>query len=744
METTAHTISSSPRSIAIAVVGNPNVGKTTLFNALTGLTQITGNYPGVTVERKVGQLRLNGTTANLVDLPGTYSLAARSPDEMIVADVLLGQQKGEQPIDAILAVVDATNLERNLYLVSQLRELGKPLVVALNMCDLAAKQHIEIDAEKVAAELGAKVVPVCAYRREGIDTLKKVLQEAITGSNLSLPQGPEFPSTLVQELDALKAKLDEHGAELGKVFHFTEVLRLLVDRDGYAEQRLAGSLGRGVDDLLDEHRKRAAPNGSLAALEARSRYAWIRGVVAAGVRKPATRNLTFSDRLDSIVTHRVWGTLVFAIIMATGFQAIFAWAGPLMDAIDAACTGLGALAGSVLPEGPLQSLVVDGIFAGVGAVLVFIPQILILMLFIAILEDCGYMARAAFLMDRLLSRCGLSGQSFIPMLSSFACAIPGIMATRTISNRRDRLTTILVAPLMSCSARLPVYTLMIAAFIPAERYLGGVFGLQGLTLFAMYSLGIVVAIPVAWGLKRTLLRGATPPFLLELPTYKMPHWRTVGRKVYNQGKEFVWRAGTIIFAITVVVWALAYFPRSEEIAQQFETERNAVETGELAPEVREARLAEIQSQESGAHLQNSFFARMGHAIEPVVRPLGWDWRIGMATIASFPAREVVVATLGTTFFLGGDVDESSPELTEVLRRAERADGTRLFTIPVALSIMVFFALCCQCGATLAVIRRETGSIRWPIFAFGYMTFLAYAGAFAVYQLTTALGWGATL
>jgi ferrous iron transport protein B len=741
MKTVENTISSAKRSLAIAVVGNPNVGKTTLFNALTGMAQITGNYPGVTVERKIGQVRLNGAVASLVDLPGTYSLAARSPDEMIVADVLLGQQQGEQPIDAILAVVDATNLERNLYLVSQLRELGKPLVVALNMRDLAAKQHIEIDISKLADELGAQVVSVCAYRREGIDRLKQALTLAVTGEPGLQVSGPEFPQALVNELDALKAKLDEHGAQLGKVFHYTEVLRLLVDRDGYAEQRLAGSLGDQLDDLLDEHRQRVAPNGSIAALEARSRYAWIRGIVAAGVRKPATRSLTFSDKLDSILTHRVWGTVIFAIIMATGFQAIFTWAAPLMDAIDGACSGLGSLAGRVLPEGPLQSLVVDGIFAGVGAVLVFLPQILILMLFIAILEDCGYMARAAFLMDRLLSRCGLSGQSFIPMLSSFACAIPGIMATRTISNRRDRLTTILVAPLMSCSARLPVYTLMIAAFIPAERYLGGALGLQGLTLFVMYGLGIAVAIPVAWGLKRTILRGATPPFLMELPTYKLPQWRTVGRKVYNQGKEFVWRAGTIIFAITIVVWALAYFPRSSAIERQFEAERQAVESAGLPTEQKEERLAELDSKESGANLQNSIFARMGHVIEPVVKPLGWDWRIGMATIAAFPAREVVVATLGTTFFLGGDVDESSTELRDVLRRAERADGTRLFTIPVALSVMVFFALCCQCGATLAVIRRETGSIRWPLFAFGYMTILAYAGAFAVYQVTTLLGWG---
>jgi ferrous iron transport protein B len=455
------------------------------------------------------------------------------------------------------------------------------------------------------------------------------------------------------------------------------------------------------------------------------------------------RITTFSDKLDAVLTHKVYGAVVFALIMAIVFQAIYAWAEPLMQLTEAACAAVGEAAGAMLPEGMLRSLIVDGIIAGVGGVLVFLPQILILMMFIALLEDCGYMARAAFLMDKLLSRCGLSGQSFIPMLSSFACAIPGIMATRTIGNRRDRFTTILVAPLMSCSARLPVYTIMIAAFIPDRGlwWSNGIVNLQGLTLFAMYSLGIVVAVPVAWLLKRTLLRGDTPAFLLELPTYKWPQFRTVGQKVYRQGKEFVRRAGTIILAISIIVWALSYFPRSADITAQFDAERARLEAAELNELEREVRLREIDAQESGVHLRNSYFGRMGLAIEPVVRPLGWDWRIGMATIASFPAREVVVATLGTIFFLGSDVDESSESLKSVLRDAERPEGGRLFSIPVALSIMVFFALCCQCGATLAIIRRETRSIRWPVFTFAYMTTLAYVAALVTYQMTVWLGWG---
>lgn len=724
----------------IAVIGNPNVGKTTLFNALTGLSQTTGNYPGVTVERKVGSMRLNGATVDLIDLPGTYSLAARSPDEMIVVDVLLGQQQGEKPIDAILAVVDATNLERNLYLVSQLRELGKPLVVALNMSDIADKRHIQIDTEKLSAELGAPAVRVCAHKRVGIDKLRQALTEVTHGSVTDSASGPVYPEALNKELAALEADLIARKSDVGRVVPRLEAFRLLIDRNGYIEKRLARAFA-GVSDIVEQHRKRAAPSGSLAALEARSRYEWVRRVVAAGVCKPSVRVATASDKIDAILTHKVYGTLVFAVVMAIMFQAIFSWAAPVMDFIGGMFDLLAVKVAGVVPEGMLQSLLVEGVIKGVGGVLIFLPQILILMLFIALLEDCGYMARAAFLMDKLLSRCGLSGQSFIPMLSSFACAIPGIMATRTIGNRRDRIATILVAPLMSCSARLPVYTLMISAFIPDRTLAGGLLNVQGLTLFAMYCIGISVAVPVAWILKSTLLKGETPAFLLELPTYKAPQWRTVGRKVYTQGREFVVRAGTIIFAVAIVVWALAYFPHSASVTSAFDEQRTQIKQAGLPSAELEAALGELDAQESAAHLRNSFFGRAGLLIEPLVEPLGWDWRIGMAAIASFPAREVVIATMGTIFSLGADVDETSEPLKTVLHNAQRARGGKLFTVPVALSIMVFFALCAQCAATLAIIRRETGSFRWPLFTFGYMTALAYIGALITYQVTTLLGWG---
>jgi ferrous iron transport protein B len=724
----------------VAVIGNPNVGKTTLFNALTGLSHTTGNYPGVTVDRKVGTMRANGSTIHLVDLPGTYSLAARSPDEMIVVDVLLGQQEGEDKIDAILAVVDATNLERNLYLVSQLREFGRPLVIALNMSDLADKRQIVIDTEKLSNDLGATVVRICARNRTGIDDLRNAIAHAAEHPSTNGVHGPVYPPELTKEVAALEESLRARKDEIGRVVPRQEAFRLLFDRNGYIEQRLSHNRP-GITELVEQHRARLASNGSLAAIEARSRYAWVRDIVAAGVRKPEKRAVTESDRIDAVLTHKFFGTIVFLAVMFFIFQSIYAWAGPLMDLVDGVIGSAGDWIGSRLPEGMLQSLVVDGIVGGVGSVLIFLPQIVILMLFIALLEDCGYMARAAFLMDKLLSRCGLSGQSFIPMLSSFACAIPGIMATRTIGNRRDRITTILVAPLMSCSARLPVYYLMIFTFIPDIKLIGPI-NLQGAVLFAMYCVGISVAIPVAWVLKRTLLKGDTPPFLLELPSYKLPQWRTVARKVYLQGKEFLVRAGTIIFAVAVIVWALAYFPHSDAITQEFDTQRETLVQSGIAGEALDAATQEIDNAESAAHLRNSYFGRMGHVVEPVVRPLGWDWRIGMAAIASFPAREVIIATLGTIFSLGSDVDEESESLKETLHTATHADGTPLFNIPVALSIMVFFALCCQCGATLAIIKRETNSYAWPAFAFAYMTTLAYIAALIVYQVTMQLGWDA--
>lgn len=726
--------------LTIAIVGNPNVGKTEVFNALTGKSSITGNYPGVTVERKHGRMRIGAREAELIDLPGTYSLAARSPDEMIVVDVLLNQQPGEKPIDAVLVVVDASNLERNLYLVSQLQEIGLPLAIALNMMDVAGRRGLTLDCDQLARTMGGPVVPLCAHKRKGIAELRDALDRVTQPGYRPALVPAALPAAVNEQVANLESYLHAREQELGRRVQRPEVLRVLIDANGYAQQRLWKRLGHDFNEHLDTYRRESRNGVSLPAMEARARYGWAREVVAAGVRRPGVRVITRSERIDHVLTHRVFGTMIFAALMLVMFQAIYTWAGPIMDLIDGAFSGLGEAVSAWLPEGVLQSLVVDGIIAGVGSVIIFLPQILILTLFVALLEDCGYMARAAFLMDKLFSWCGLSGQSFIPMLSSFACAIPGILATRTIHERRDRFATILVAPLMSCSARLPIYVVIIGAFIPATPVIGNTLNLQGVTLFLMYFLGIAVAIPVAFILKRTLFRGDRPPFLLELPSYKVPQPRTVLLKVYNQGGEFLKRAGTVIFAITVIVWALAYFPRSVQVAEDFEQERQVLMASAVDGPELEAALSELSEAEQSAYLKDSFLGRAGRLVEPVVQPLGWDWRLGTAAIASFPAREISLATLGTLFNLG-QADDASQTLHQSLLTAKRPDGSLLFTIPVALSFMVFFALCCQCGATLATIKRETAAWRWPLLAFSYMSVLAYLAALLVYHAGNALGLG---
>jgi ferrous iron transport protein B len=812
-------VKSGAQTWSVAVIGNPNTGKTTLFNALTGLKQHVGNYPGVTVERKVGTWRLDEKCSiDLIDLPGTYSLAARSPDEMIAVDVLLGQQKGAPRIDAILAIADASNPERNFYLISQLLELKLPVVVALNMMDVAEGKGISIDAAKLETALGTPVVPICANKGKNIAALKAAVQKVLVTGQLPAGEPPNFPEAMLNEVSALATDLGAQTDKIGRDVNRLEAFRTLVDKGGYAEQRLAGKIGGDFTSKLETRRQRASKI-PLPAEEVRVRYAWVKSVMSGALNRPKERPTTSSDTIDKYTTHWLSGTVIFALLMMLVFQTIFTWSGPLMDMIESLFGTLKEAIGARMVEGAVKSLVCDGVIAGVGGVLVFLPQICLLFLFIAVLEDCGYMARAAFLMDRLFSRVGLSGKSFIPMLSSFACAVPGVMATRTIENPRDRLTTILVAPLMSCSARLPVYIILIKAFIPDTPYAGSWLTLQGITLFAMYWVGIVVAVPVAFVLKKTLLRGETPPFLIELPSYKTPDVRTVALRVYDRGKAFVVRAGTIILAVSIVVWALAYFPRDERIGKKYDAERqelkaaatmtigedadallgdNLEKTGtplaELVKQAAEAdeqkdkqiekqdakkgsdelkkieaeyeanlaelekakpdvwpkvvavrelndKLGEIDKLESGEYLRESYFGRMGHAVEPAFKPLGWDWRISMAAMASFPAREVIVATLGTIFNLGSDEDEESEDLRTALQASTwDASDRKLFNIPVALSIMVFFALCSQCAATLATIKRETNTWRWPVFSFVYMTVLAYIGALITYQVAMGLGW----
>jgi ferrous iron transport protein B len=744
METISQSGVSLPRSAgavttrlpSVALVGNPNTGKTTLFNALAGMRQRVGNYPGVTVEVKKGPFRCQGRDFELIDLPGTYSLAARSPDEMVAVDLILGQQAEEPRPAVVVSIVDASNLERNLYLTTQVLELGVPVVLALNMIDVARRQGIEIDAAGLERQLGIPVVPIQANKRKGLEALRQAIAQATEAS--APAKSPAFPEAFERETAALSHALGEDVPSF-------LVRRLLLDVGGYTEKRLAeqargqqsrnGAQAVDLESRVKEARQRLVEAGCpVPVIEAKTRYGWIREVTAGCIHRPAERPVTWTDRLDRILTHKLWGTVLFLVLMFVVFQSIFTWATPLMDLIK---SGKDLARGSLqelLPAGPLSSLLVDGVLEGVGSVLVFLPQIAILFGFIAVLEDCGYMARAAFLMDKLMSRCGLSGKSFIPMLSSVACAVPGIMATRVIENRRDRLTTILVAPLMSCSARLPVYTLLIAAFLTV----GYAWWVPGATLFAMYMIGLVIAPAVALLLKRTLLRGETPVFVMEMPVYKWPSLRTVLRRMTDSSWAFLRRAGTLILASMILVWFFLYFPATDSRGRNYDFRiaelRAEMKSSDVEGQtVRQQEINELY----GEWKRQSWLGRAGRVLEPVVRPLGWDWRIGMAAVASFPAREVVVGTLGIIYNLGqADSEQIQKPLGEKLQEAtwDHDPERKVFTVPVALSLMVFFALCCQCASTLVVIRRETNSWRWPAFTFAYMTILAYVGALLTYQI----------
>jgi len=656
-----HEPSAGRTHLTAALLGNPNTGKSTLFTALAGIPTRVGNYPGVTVEEKLGSFRHAGRTIDLVDLPGTYSFSAHSPDEQVAIDVLHGRMAGMAKPDCVVLVLDATNLERNCYLASLALGLGLPVVVALTLSDVATAKGITVDPDLLARRLGCPVVAVAAPTGAGIAALRDAI---VTAADAPPPSPPD----------------------------------------------LAGHLAAVADQRHPAER------------EAIARYAWIERLLDGVVRRAPPAARTLDERIDAVLTHRLWGTLVFVAVMLALFTSIFLLAAPLMDLISVGVEAVAGLVERALPAGAIRSLLVDGVIAGVGGVVVFVPQIALLFLFIAVLEGCGYLARAAYLMDRLLVGAGLSGKSFIPLLSSFACAIPGIMAARTIENRRDRLLTILVAPLMSCSARLPVYLLFCGAFVPDVAVGISWLRLPAVVLVGMYAVGVATAAAVAWVLSRTLFTGPPQPFVMELPGWRWPQPTVVLERVREAAGSFLTNAGTLIVAMSIVLWALGSYPKP----------------------VIPADATLSAAERSGEALRQSFLGRAGRAIEPVVKPLGWDWRLGCAAIASFPAREVVLGTLGVIYNLG-DVDPGDEEgATMLVRRLKAAtwDGTdrKVFTLPVALSIMVFFALCAQCMSTLVVIGRETGSRLWPLVTFTYMTVLAWLAAFVVYQVGTWLGW----
>jgi ferrous iron transport protein B len=737
----------------VILTGNPNSGKTTLFNALTGLRAKVGNYAGVTVERKEGKLLGAPPKADIrvLDLPGTYSLSPNSLDEQISRDVLLNRLPELPPPDLIVVVVDASNLQRNLYYATQVVELGHPTLIALNMVDVAEVNGHRIDAEKLAAELSVPVQPVVASTGQGVPDLKRkiistlnsdwesrqVADPKISGTATRRPSQVGFcqlPGLFRIEATGLASLLAETFQER-RLQATAEALLLLSNEKALASSK--EHYPQKIQDAVAAARKRLKTHGiDWRGAPIEWRYARIAEIHQAVTFEIAPPGEIFSDKLDRVLTHKIWGTLIFIGIMTLMFQSIFTFAQVPMDALQAAVDWLGGAVGELIPPGDLNSLLVNGVIAGVGAVIVFLPQILLLFLFIGFLEDTGYMARAAFLMDRLMSKVGLHGKSFIPMLSSYACAIPGIMATRTIEAPKDRLVTILVAPLMSCSARLPVYTLLIAACIPDIKILGWL-KLQGLTMLAMYLLGTMVALLMAWLFKKTLLKGETPMLIMELPSYKRPLLRVVLRHMWDRSRLFLRRAGTVILGINILLWFLATYPRTENGVM--EKGSDGVMEKQIARDANTPSSAEL----AGEKLRHSFAGRMGHFIEPAIAPLGFDWKMGIGIITSFAAREVFVSTMSTVYNVGSaDESESGKEaLAQTLRMQTRPDGSPLYTPLLAVTLMVFYVFALQCASTVVVVRRETNSWKWPVFQWLYMSALAWILAFITWHGGRWLGWG---
>ena len=657
------------RAFTLALVGNPNAGKTTLFNALTGLRAKTANFPGTTTERKVGRLHFDHKQIVIVDLPGLYSLDSTAPEEKLASDALHGRLAEHSAPDAALVVVDATNLERNLFLVSQLLELDRPVVVALNLMDVARREGIRIDVPKLRTELGCAVIPISARTGKGVEDLKK-------------------------------------------------------------------ELGRLVGGAMPESVSHANPNcAGCTGCTFQARYDWTEKISTKVLDAAAVKRSAWTDKLDDIFTHPVAGVIVFQIVMLSLFALIF-WAAKIpMELIDHWFATIGAWVGAKMPAGDLQSLLVNGVIGGVGGILVFLPQICILFFALSLLEDTGYLARAAFVMDKIMRRLGLPGKAFVPLLSAHACAIPAIMSTRVIENPRDRLVTILITPLMTCSARIPVYAMVTALLFPDSP-------LKAAAVFtAAYATGVVAALASALVFRRTILPGGSKPLMIELPQYRVPGLRTALLHTFDRAKIFVKQAGTIILTISLVLWALSHYPKSAPPAAAVAMTEQAAQftksgDNQKADELR-AAAGRLTAQSS---LQNSFAGKIGHAIEPAIAPLGYDWQIGIGIISSFAAREVIVSTLAIVYGVGESAAEKNPSsLYDSLRHATRSDGTPIFNTATCASLLVFYILAAQCLSTTAVVRRETNSWKWPLFQIFYMTGLAYVCALAVYQALRHFG-----
>lgn len=725
----------------IALLGNPNCGKTTLFNAFTGMRQATANYPGVTVEKKHGFMFSDRTDewAAVLDLPGTYSLLPRSLDEEISWRVLIGLQEGVALPDAVVIVLDALALERSLYLAQQVIETGHKVFVAVNMWDMAQERGIKIDLKMLERELGVPCYKTIARKKEGVAELKEAVLARTSSDARNEKQFIPVSVKTKNNLKNLSESISSLFPHLTKEILFAETLRTVLAPEGLSFGMPARIFGR-QEGVLANARRELKAEGLGFGWEPEQRYKVIDSICENVVSKTNKTEKSFSDRLDNVLTHKVWGITIFVLVMGVIFQSIFTWATIPMELISNGVDFISSLVKQWFPDGQLKNLISDGVIAGVGNVIVFVPQIFLLFFFIAFLEDLGYMARAAFVLDRLMKKSGLNGRAFLPLLSSFACAVPAIMSTRIIPNQKDRLTTILIAPLMSCSARLPVYTLMIGAFIPAIAFLGFV-NLRGVVLFSMYSLSLMAGLIMALLLRKGVFKGDESSFVFELPPYRMPDLKIVLLTTWDKLKEFIIRAGSIILMISVVLWFILSHPQDTNIKQEFDQKRAQVQT-QLSGDELQMSLKKINYEESGALLRKSYAGQIGHWIEPIIRPLGYDWKIGIGLVASFAAREALVSTFAIIYNVGHGDDAQGQDLIQALRTEQDSQtGQAVYSPAVALSIMVFFVLACQCMSTIAIVKRETGGWRWPIFMVVYMSALAWVGAFMTFQLASRMGWG---
>ncbi|HWU89302.1 MAG TPA: ferrous iron transporter B [Kofleriaceae bacterium] len=720
----------APARPQIILAGNPNVGKTTLFNALTGLSAKVSNYPGITVDRRRGTLALSGGgTADVHDIPGTYSLHARSAEEQIAFDAIVGLGGAPVP-DVVVLCIDATQVARSAYLLLQCQELGARCVVALTMVDEA--RAATPDPRALGELFGCEVVAVTARTRTGIADLVAAIELAMRAERRAVRRWtPDEPlraaiAAVRPALPAPWTATARHGAAPAAGAPDPDDALAL-----WALTCIEPRTGGHDDDELDvPDSLRAAATAASAGLDLDrpilARWAWLDREIPKLLRRLPDRSRT--ERIDRILLHRVWGFAAFLVVMGVVFMSLFAWSSPVIDAIDGGFKAAGEALRGVLGEGVLTDFLVDGVIGGVGAVMVFLPQILLLFLFLGFLEDCGYLARIAYLMDRIMRSMNLHGRAFVPMLSGFACAIPAIMATRTMERRRDRILTMMVIPLMTCSARLPVYTLIIGALISGSAVTGG------LLMVGMYLFSVLSSLTAAWLLSRTVapLRAKRLPFLIELPPYRWPRMPDVLRMMWNKSSMFLREAGTVILACSIALWALLAFPRHLPAG-----ERDYDALIAAAPDA-DAK-ATLDNAKKAHVLANSYGGRLGRAIEPALAPLGFDWKIGVGLVGAFAAREVFVSTMGIVYSVGGDADAGSEPLRKALREERRPDGTPAYTPLVGLSLMIFFALACQCMSTLAVVRRETRTWRWPAFLFAYMTTLAWVTSFLVYQGGRLLG-----